>query len=188
MVILTGGIDISIGATLSLSGVVCCRLMAENPDVPSVVWILLALLIGIICGAFNGLIVGYFKMVPMSYPWYYVCVPRIFLPLQWRRMVVPASVYGRIPGICDNEDHRCSFYTMDISHRVRSCDHIPGIYEKRAQDLCDRYKQRVITGCGYQRSESHIPCHDDLRYACRSCRNALHGKLCDLQLYDRRLL
>lgn len=65
MVILTGGIDISIGAILSLSGVVCCRLMAENPDVPSIVWILLALVIGIICGAFNGLIVGYFKMVPM---------------------------------------------------------------------------------------------------------------------------
>ena len=30
MVILTGGIDISIGAILSLSGVVCCRLMAEK--------------------------------------------------------------------------------------------------------------------------------------------------------------
>lgn len=65
MVILTGGIDISIGATLSLTGVVCCRLMAENPGVPAVVWVLLALVIGALCGAFNGLLVGYFKMVPM---------------------------------------------------------------------------------------------------------------------------
>ncbi len=65
MIILTGGIDISIGATLSLSGVVCCRLMAENPGVPGAVWVLLALVIGGICGAFNGLLVGYFKMVPM---------------------------------------------------------------------------------------------------------------------------
>lgn len=65
MVILTAGIDISIGATLSLTGVVCCRLMAENPGVPAVVWILLALLIGALCGAFNGILVGYFKMVPM---------------------------------------------------------------------------------------------------------------------------
>ena len=65
MIILTGGIDISIGSTLSLTGVVCCRLMAENPDVPAIVWVLLALLIGAVCGAFNGLIVGYFKMVPM---------------------------------------------------------------------------------------------------------------------------
>ena len=65
MVILTAGIDISIGATLSLTGVVCCRLMAENPNVPAVVWILLALLIGALCGAVNGVLVGYFKMVPM---------------------------------------------------------------------------------------------------------------------------
>ncbi|MCI5699126.1 MAG: ABC transporter permease [Lachnospiraceae bacterium] len=65
MIILTGGIDISIGSTLSLTGVVCCRLMAENPNVPAIVWVLLALLIGAVCGAFNGLIVGYFKMVPM---------------------------------------------------------------------------------------------------------------------------
>ncbi|MBU3875092.1 ABC transporter permease [Faecalicatena sp. AGMB00832] len=65
MVILTAGIDISIGATLSLTGVVCCRLMAENPGVPAVAWVLLALLIGALCGAFNGILVGYFKMVPM---------------------------------------------------------------------------------------------------------------------------
>lgn len=65
MVIITAGIDISIGATLSLTGVVCCRLMAENPGVPAIVWILLALLIGALCGAFNGILVGYFKMVPM---------------------------------------------------------------------------------------------------------------------------
>lgn len=65
MVILTGGIDISIGSTLSLVGVLCCRMMAENPDIPAVVWVLLSLVVGAMCGAFNGLIVGYFKMVPM---------------------------------------------------------------------------------------------------------------------------
>ena len=65
MVIITAGIDISIGAILSLSGVVCCRLMAENPSVPAIVWILLALVIGAVCGAVNGILVGYFKMVPM---------------------------------------------------------------------------------------------------------------------------
>ncbi len=65
MVILTGGIDISIGSTLSLVGVLCCRMMTENPDIPAVVWVLLSLVVGAMCGAFNGLIVGYFKMVPM---------------------------------------------------------------------------------------------------------------------------
>lgn len=65
MIILTGGIDISIGSTLSLTGVVCCRLMAENTSVPAIVWVLLALVIGAVCGALNGVLVGYFKMVPM---------------------------------------------------------------------------------------------------------------------------
>lgn len=65
MVILTGGIDISIGATLSLTGVVCCRLMAQNPSAPAIAWVLLALAAGALCGAFNGLLVGYFKMVPL---------------------------------------------------------------------------------------------------------------------------
>ena len=65
MVILTGGIDISIGSILSFVGIVCTRLMAENPAVPAVVWVLLAIALGALCGAFNGLIVGYFKMVPM---------------------------------------------------------------------------------------------------------------------------
>lgn len=65
LVIITGGIDISIGAILSLSGVVCCRLMAENPTVPAVVWVLLSLVVGALCGAINGVLVGYFKMVPM---------------------------------------------------------------------------------------------------------------------------
>lgn len=65
MVILTAGIDISVGATLSLTGVVCCRMMVANPGIPAIVWLLLALLIGAICGAVNGVLVGYFKMVPM---------------------------------------------------------------------------------------------------------------------------
>ncbi len=65
MVILTGGIDISIGSILSFVGIVCTRLMAENPTIPAIVWVLLAVALGALCGAFNGLIVGYFKMVPM---------------------------------------------------------------------------------------------------------------------------
>ena len=36
VVIITAGIDISIGASLSLAGVVCCRFMAENPEIPAV--------------------------------------------------------------------------------------------------------------------------------------------------------
>lgn len=65
MVIITGGIDLSVASTLGLSGVICSSLMSKNPDVPAIVWVLLGILVGALCGAFNGIIVGYFKMVPM---------------------------------------------------------------------------------------------------------------------------
>ena len=45
VVIITAGIDISIGASLSLAGVVCCRFMAENPEIPAVVWVVVAMLV-----------------------------------------------------------------------------------------------------------------------------------------------
>ena len=39
--------------------------MAENTGIPAITWVVLSMVIGAGCGAFNGLIVGYFKMVPM---------------------------------------------------------------------------------------------------------------------------
>ena len=51
IVLVTGGIDLSVGSTLALSGVVCTSLMSTHMDVPAIVWVLLSLVIGIICGA-----------------------------------------------------------------------------------------------------------------------------------------
>ena len=65
MVILTGGIDLSVASTLGLSGVICSSLMSKNMDMPAFVWVILGILVGALCGAFNGFIVGYLKMVPM---------------------------------------------------------------------------------------------------------------------------
>lgn len=65
MVILTGGIDLSVASTLGLSGVICSSLMSKNMNVPAFVWVLLGISVGALCGAFNGFIVGYLKMVPM---------------------------------------------------------------------------------------------------------------------------
>lgn len=65
MVIITGGIDLSVASILSFSGVVCSSLMSTNTGVPAVVWLLFSIVIGILCGAFNGLLVGYLKMVPL---------------------------------------------------------------------------------------------------------------------------
>ncbi|HOO29169.1 MAG TPA: ABC transporter permease, partial [Lachnospiraceae bacterium] len=65
VVIITGGIDLSVASTLSLAGVVCSKLMSEHMDVPAIVWVLLGIAVGAACGAFNGFIIGYLKMVPM---------------------------------------------------------------------------------------------------------------------------
>lgn len=65
LVIITGGIDLSVASILSFSGVICSALMSAHQDVPAIVWVLLGIGVGIVCGAFNGLIVGYLKMVPM---------------------------------------------------------------------------------------------------------------------------
>lgn len=65
LVIITGGIDLSVASTLGLAGVICSSLMSKNPNVPAFVWVLLGILVGALCGAFNGFIVGYLRMVPM---------------------------------------------------------------------------------------------------------------------------
>lgn len=65
VVIITGGIDLSIGSILAFASVVCTSLMSAHPEIPSIVWVLLSLLIGFLCGAFNGFVVGYLKIVPM---------------------------------------------------------------------------------------------------------------------------
>lgn len=65
LVIITGGIDISIGAILAFVGVCTTRLQADNPTVPSIVWVLVALGLGLLCGLLNGILIGYLHIVPM---------------------------------------------------------------------------------------------------------------------------
>lgn len=65
LVIITGGIDLSVASILGFSGIVATKFMSTNTKLPVIVWILLAIVIGMLCGAFNGLLVGYLKMIPM---------------------------------------------------------------------------------------------------------------------------
>lgn len=65
MVILTAGIDISIASQLAFVGIVTTTLSCSNPGVPGIVWVLFALVLGGLCGALNGALVGYLHMVPM---------------------------------------------------------------------------------------------------------------------------
>lgn len=57
MAVLTGGIDLSVGSMMALSGVVAARLMEESGDAGAVLVVLLVLGIGIGMGAINGALV-----------------------------------------------------------------------------------------------------------------------------------
>jgi ribose transport system permease protein len=61
-IILTGGIDLSVGSTLALSGVVSVMLIAKG--VPSFISLLLGVIIGILAGALNGYLSAKTKLPP----------------------------------------------------------------------------------------------------------------------------
>ncbi|SDZ61496.1 ribose transport system permease protein [Evansella caseinilytica] len=61
-VILTGGIDLSVGSILALSGAITASLLASGVD--PVLAVLAGLLVGAALGAFNGLIISKGKVAP----------------------------------------------------------------------------------------------------------------------------
>jgi ribose transport system permease protein len=62
IVLIVGGIDLSVGAVLALSGVVTA--LALQAGVPTPVAIAAGLLVAGLCGAFNGLLVARFRLPP----------------------------------------------------------------------------------------------------------------------------
>ena len=68
----TGGQDISVGAAIAIAGSVILRILCGNPDdqletlqAPIIVAFLVACVVAMIFGAFNGALVAYFKIQPM---------------------------------------------------------------------------------------------------------------------------
>lgn len=67
----TGGQDISVGATIAIAGSVCLKVVCgstsrpEELAAPIIVAFLVALVVSMLFGAFNGIIVSYFKIQPM---------------------------------------------------------------------------------------------------------------------------
>ena len=68
-VIILGGIDISVGSVAALAGVTGALIARANPEASgftaSLIWVGSALVVGLLCGAFNGLMIAKFKVVPM---------------------------------------------------------------------------------------------------------------------------
>jgi simple sugar transport system permease protein len=61
-VILTGGIDLSVGSVMALSGILCAKMLSDG--VPSVVVVPVTILVGAVIGALIGLLVQYFDVQP----------------------------------------------------------------------------------------------------------------------------
>jgi len=65
VVILTRCIDLSVAANLALTGMVCAMLNAAMPGVPVVVILALAVALGAVMGAFNGILVWKLAIPPI---------------------------------------------------------------------------------------------------------------------------
>ena len=62
LVILTAGIDLSVGSVLGLTGCVTAQLLVEGMPIPLA--IVVGLLVGVALGLFNGALVAYGKLPP----------------------------------------------------------------------------------------------------------------------------
>ncbi|MDR1613252.1 MAG: ABC transporter permease [Planctomycetota bacterium] len=65
LVIIARGIDLSIGATLALSGMLAALTIAEHPTLSPWIAVLLGTAIGVVCGAFVGVTVSVFGVLPI---------------------------------------------------------------------------------------------------------------------------
>ena len=63
MVIITSGIDLSIGSIMALGAMVGGTILKNNQAVPGVVIILVSIAVGIVCGFINGTLVAKLKMI-----------------------------------------------------------------------------------------------------------------------------
>ena len=65
MIIVTGGIDLSVGSSLALSGMSVALLNQYHPGIPIFVIILISIAIGLLLGSINGLLVSQAKIPPI---------------------------------------------------------------------------------------------------------------------------
>ncbi len=65
LILLTGGIDLSIPSTMALTGMLVSMLNMVAPELPIPLVVLIAMAIGLALGGANGLLVGYLKIPPI---------------------------------------------------------------------------------------------------------------------------
>ena len=65
MVIITAGIDLSIGAIMALAGMIGTTVLKENKGISPIIILLIAIAVGIVCGMINGALVSKLKILPI---------------------------------------------------------------------------------------------------------------------------
>ncbi|GHV47640.1 ribonucleotide-diphosphate reductase subunit alpha [Spirochaetia bacterium] len=65
MVLLTGGIDLSIGATMAFTGMVCALTGRANPGAPAVLLVFEGVVIGAVIGLVIGVLIARFSILPI---------------------------------------------------------------------------------------------------------------------------
>lgn len=65
MVIITSGIDLSIGSTMALSGMIATTVLKNNLDLNPVLVVLIAVGVGLVAGLFNGFLIAYLNVLPI---------------------------------------------------------------------------------------------------------------------------
>lgn len=65
MVLLTGGIDLSIGATIALSGMVSAMTVSRVPSLPPVLAVLEGMAVGFAAGSLIGVAIAWFRVLPI---------------------------------------------------------------------------------------------------------------------------
>lgn len=64
-VMVTGGIDLSIGAIMALGAMVGGTVLKNNQSTPTIVIVLIAMAVGLACGIINGLLVSKLRILPI---------------------------------------------------------------------------------------------------------------------------
>jgi rhamnose transport system permease protein len=65
LVIITKGIDLSIGATLALAGMVSALTVSANPGMNPFIVVIIGSVIGLVCGSLVGLLTSKFRILPI---------------------------------------------------------------------------------------------------------------------------
>ena len=65
LVLITRGIDLSIGASLALAGMISAQIVSANPHLHPLIIILIGILIGMFCGLCNGFLVAKLSILPI---------------------------------------------------------------------------------------------------------------------------